>query len=63
VFVWPFAGLTASPSASGFVLEISSIIAMFVYALVGWGVAELFYLVITPASRRVRYRERRENRD
>lgn len=32
----PFAGLTSTPSANGAVLEISSIIAMVVYAILFW---------------------------
>jgi len=35
-FLAPFAGLTSTPSANGAVLEISSIIAMAVYALLFW---------------------------
>lgn len=36
-FVWPFAGLVASPQSGGMILELSSFIAMFVYALIAWG--------------------------
>ncbi len=32
----PFAGLTTAPSANGIVLEISSLIAMIVYAILFW---------------------------
>lgn len=45
-FVWPFLGLTRTPSANGAVLEISSIIAMFVYALVAWAIAEIIWIVL-----------------
>ena len=34
VFLWPFVGLTMTPAANGVVLEIHSIVALFVYALV-----------------------------
>jgi YggT family protein len=34
VFLWPFVGLTATPAANGVVLEIHSIVALFVYALI-----------------------------
>lgn len=34
VFLWPFVGLTMTPAAQGVVLEIHSIIALFVYALI-----------------------------
>jgi YggT family protein len=46
VFVWPFMGLTRTPSANGAVLEISSLIAMFVYALVGWVLVQLVWILI-----------------
>ncbi len=35
-FLAPFAGLTSTPAANGSVFEISSIIAMVVYALLFW---------------------------
>lgn len=44
-FLAPFAGLTSTPTASGSVLEISSIIAMAVYALVFWLIAYVVRLV------------------
>ncbi|KAF0111724.1 MAG: hypothetical protein FD147_735 [Chloroflexi bacterium] len=40
-FVAPFASLTAAPAAGGMVFEFSSIIAMIVYALIGWGLERL----------------------
>ena len=36
LFLAPFLGLTGSPSGGGMVLEIPSIIAMLLYALLGW---------------------------
>ena len=36
IFVFPFAGLIGTPTADGMALEISSVIAMLVYALAGW---------------------------
>ncbi len=36
LYMWPFAGLTSSPSAGGMILEVPAIIAMFVYALLAW---------------------------
>lgn len=44
-FLAPFAGLTSTPSASGAVLEISSIIAMVVYALLFWLAAYTIHLI------------------
>ena len=45
-FVWPFLGLTRTLSAGGEVLEISSLIAMFVYALVAWVIVQLVWILI-----------------
>ena len=50
VFVWPFVGLTRTPSANGAVLEISSLIGMFVYALLAWAVAQLVWIVFDRAN-------------
>jgi hypothetical protein len=46
IFLWPFAGLASSPSAHGLVLEISTIIAMLVYALIGWAIVKLTWLIL-----------------
>jgi hypothetical protein len=46
LFLLPFSGLTAQPStATGSILEISSIIAMVVYALFFWLITRLLRLV------------------
>jgi len=45
VFLWPFFGLTGNPSANGMVLEIPSIIAMVVYAIIAWVIAKLAWLL------------------
>lgn len=45
LFLFPFAGLTGAPSAGGMVLEISSVIAMVVYAFVGWGVERVVWVI------------------
>ncbi len=59
LFLWPFSGLTITPSFSGMVLEIPAIIAIFVYALVGWLLVRLVWLLFyNPASRTVRTVER-----
>jgi YggT family protein len=44
-FVYPFLGLTQTPSAGGMVLEIPSFIAMAVYALVFWGIERLVWVI------------------
>jgi exosortase/archaeosortase len=45
LFLFPFAGLTPAPSAGGMVLEISSLIAMVVYALLGWAAVRLVEVI------------------
>ena len=45
IFLSPFVGLTASPAAGGMVLEFSSMIAMLVYGLIGWGIERLVWVV------------------
>jgi YggT family protein len=44
-FLFPFAGLTGTPSAGGMVLEFSTVIAMFVYALLGWAFERMIWLI------------------
>lgn len=44
--VFPFQGLTAQPAADGFVLEISSIIGMAVYALLAWAVVKAIEVLL-----------------
>lgn len=59
LFLRPFRGLTVVPSVEGMVLEIPAIIAMFVYALLGWLLVRLVWLLFyNPASRTVRTIER-----
>jgi len=43
LFLFPFAGLTGTPAAGGMVLEISSLIAMVVYALIAWALERLIW--------------------
>ena len=45
IFLSPFVGLTASPAAGGMVLEFSSMIAMLVYGLIGWGIERLVWVI------------------
>jgi uncharacterized protein YggT (Ycf19 family) len=44
-FLKPFSGLTATPTAGGMVLEISTIIAMVVYALIAWAIERLIWVI------------------
>lgn len=54
IFVAPFASLIGAPAAGGMVLEISSILAMFIYLLIGWALAKvvnvIFYRPRGPVS-------------
>lgn len=45
VFLVPFTGLTATPAVGGLVLEISSVIAMVVYALLGWVLERIVWVI------------------
>lgn len=50
-FLLPFFGLTAEPAANGSVLEIPSIIAMIVYALLAWLLVTLIDFLFDVDSR------------
>jgi hypothetical protein len=59
LLLWPFFGLTGTPSANGAVLEIPSVIAMVVYALLFWLMVKLIWLFFErPSARTVRTYER-----
>ena len=61
LFVWPFVGLTATPAAAGIVLEIHTIIAMIVYALLAWLLISLVKVLLfrrTESSSRIERRDR-----
>jgi len=45
VFLSPFFNLTATPSANGSVLELSTLIAMLVYALLAWGIVRVLWII------------------
>lgn len=45
LFLAPFQSLVGSPAAEGMVLEVSSIIAMIVYALIAWALERLVYVL------------------
>jgi hypothetical protein len=45
LFLFPFAGLTGAPSSGGMVLEISSFIAMVVYALLAWAIERIIWVI------------------
>ena len=45
LFLFPFAGLVGTPAAGGMVLEVTSLIAMVVYALIAWALAKIIWLI------------------
>jgi hypothetical protein len=45
LFLFPFAGMIASPSSGSTVLELSSVFAMLVYALIAWAVQRTVWLL------------------
>jgi YggT family protein len=45
LFLLPFAGLTGTPAAGGMVLEFSTVIAMVVYALIGWAIERIIWVI------------------
>ncbi len=49
IFLSPFNNLIASPIVGSGVFEISSLVALIVYTLVGWLLVRLFRLIFTPA--------------
>jgi hypothetical protein len=45
LFLFPFEGMIASPSSGSIVLELSSVFAMLVYALIAWAVERTVWLL------------------
>ena len=62
LFVWPFVGLTVTPSAAGIVIEIHSFIAMLVYAVLGWLLVNFIWLVLYRRTARSVMIEQRQHR-
>jgi uncharacterized protein YggT (Ycf19 family) len=44
-FLAPFASLTGAPSTAGMTFEFSTLIAMIIYALIGWALERLVYVL------------------
>lgn len=44
IFLIPFFGLTPTPASGGMVLEISSLIAILVYALLAWAIERMVWV-------------------
>lgn len=51
VFLVPFIPLFEDPSANGWVLEVSSLVAMLVYALAAWGVVRVMWVTLEEEPR------------
>jgi len=45
LFLFPFTGLIGSPSSGAIVLELSSIFAMLIYALIAWAIERTVWLL------------------
>ena len=45
LFLFPFEGMTATPSSGGMVLELSSFFAMLIYALIAWAVERTVWVL------------------
>jgi hypothetical protein len=45
LFLFPFEGMIASPTAGNMVLELSSMFAMVIYALIAWAVERTVWLI------------------
>lgn len=53
LFLWPFSGLVASPSAgNGMVLEISSFFALLIYAVLAWVLVQMIQIGATRVKSR-----------
>jgi hypothetical protein len=53
VFLGPFFGLTGTPTTTdGIALEVSSLIAIVVYALIAWFIVKLIYILFSKTSAR-----------
>src|SRR5689334_21697348 len=62
LFLWPFRSIVANPTFANHVFEITSIIAMIVYPLIGWAIVRLVWVLFyrAPTSEVTTYdRERR----
>ena len=45
IFLWPFQSIVTNPSFQNSVIELTSLIAILVYALIGWAIARLIWLL------------------
>jgi hypothetical protein len=61
LFLWPFRNIVANPAFQNYVLEITSIIAMIVYPLIGWAIVRLIWVLFyrAPTSEVTTYHRER----
>lgn len=45
MFLFPFEGMTATPASGGMVLELSSLFAMVIYALIAWAIERTVWVL------------------
>ena len=45
LFLFPFFGLTVTPAAGGMVLELPSLFAMLIYALIAWAIERIIWVL------------------
>jgi uncharacterized protein YggT (Ycf19 family) len=45
IFLWPFRNIVGNPAFQNHVLEITSLIAILVYALIGWAITRLIWVL------------------
>jgi len=57
LFLWPFQNIVGNPAFQNSVLEITSIIAMIVYPLIGWAIVRLIWVLFyrAPSSQVTTY--------
>jgi hypothetical protein len=57
LFLWPFRNLVTNPSFQNLTLEVTSIIAMLVYALLGWIIVRMIWVIFyrSPTSQVITY--------
>ena len=60
VFVAPFNGLVSTPTPGGSPLEITTLIAMFVYAMIFWGISYFIRIILDRPTARSYTRTTRE---
>lgn len=59
-FIAPFALLIGTPTSGGIILEVTTLIAMSIYALIFWGIAHVLQIVADRPSARTVTRSTRE---